>query len=107
MKVLASQIQKGDYVTYCGASFTASKVEKDEISGLLKVTVTGQIPQYIAPEREVSVVREDKSKTHPFYVYTRRYLRSGRCIKGFRRFRTRAEQGRYISTTNNAVTAHN
>lgn len=47
------------------------------------------------------------AKNNPYYCYTRRYKKSGECVKGFRRFRTRAAQQRFMATTAAAVTAYN
>jgi hypothetical protein len=46
-------------------------------------------------------------KAHPFYCYTRRYKKNGDCVKGFRRFKSRAAQQRFMFNTTAAVTAYN
>jgi hypothetical protein len=43
----------------------------------------------------------------PFYCYTRSYKANGDCVKGYREFRTRAAQIRFMNKTSAAVTACN
>jgi hypothetical protein len=43
----------------------------------------------------------------PFYCYTRSYKASGDCVKGYREFRTRAAQIRFMNKTSAAVTSYN
>ena len=104
MTLLASEIQPGDKVIYCGETFVAHSVGMAEI-GLVKVSVLGHIPQFIAPEREVEVERWETEK--PYVVLTRRYFKNGNCRKGRHTFATRAEQQRFLSRTTSAVTFTN
>lgn len=105
LTLTADKVKKGDYVTYCGESFVASEVSRDEVSGLMRFGVLSRMPQYVAPEREVKVQRTQQVK--PYVVLTRRYYKSGKCRKGRHTFATEAQQQRFISTTTAAVTYHN
>lgn len=103
----AREIHPTDVVTYCGLTFTARSVQFDV--DLVKVVPfePGICVQYIWEEREVEISRRRSRDDRPYVVLTRRYLKSGYCIKGRRTFKTRAAQSRFIGRTTAAVTYFN
>lgn len=98
----ASQIAVGETVTYCGETFVAATVTPMPEIGLIRVGVLGKPPQYIAPEREVEIVKAAPEK--PFAVYTRDYDAEGNCDKRIFRFATRKAQESFMGRTNRCVT---
>lgn len=102
----AAQIKRGDKVTYCGHTFVASAVEPGP-SGLVRVDVAGEIPQYIAADREVDIERIPVTVEKPYYAYTRDYDADGNCDKRVFRFRTRKQQSSFLRRTNRCVTNFN
>lgn len=104
---LASHVEVGDKVTYCGATFVVAGVAKDEVTGLLRFAVTGSYAQCVAPEREVKIERIDPAVEKPYYALTRDYDEHGNCDKRTFRFKTEKQLSSFLWRTNRCVTFHN
>lgn len=102
----AADVRPGDVVTYCGATFPARTVNRDPVSGLLRID-TGRTPQYVADFREVRIRRADPAETKPYVAYTRLYKPNGDCEKRIHRFATRKALDSFMDRTVRAVTFHN
>ncbi|HEU5119255.1 MAG TPA: hypothetical protein VFT74_21875 [Isosphaeraceae bacterium] len=104
MKILASQISVGDRVAYCGETFVVARKVVDQYSGLIRFERNGGYPQYIAPEREVEVVRQPLPDPKPYKVYTRLYKANGDCEKRIHSFATKKAQWSFMDRTPRAIT---
>ena len=102
--VPARSINVGDRVTYCGETFTVTRKALDPVSGLIRFGRSSGYPQYIAPEREVQVVRQPARDPKPFKVYTRLYKPNGDCEKRIHAFATAKAQEAFMARTKRAVT---
>lgn len=100
----ATEIRKGDRVTYLGQTFYASEVTTTA-AGIVMVSVTGSYPQAIADIRDVEIQRVEQVK--PYVVYTRKYDRNGNCEKRIHRFVSQKAQSSFMSRTNRTITFHN
>jgi hypothetical protein len=97
-----------------GHTHTATRIENAPGGAGVYVYVTGQgYPEfYVYGTAVTGYVWENTTPApaaKPFYVLTRKYRANGECIKGRRRFATRAAQQRYIQRAplDVAITAYN
>lgn len=104
MKILASQINVGDQVTYCGETFVVARKSLDPMSGLIRFERNGGYPQYIFGEREVEVANKPASDPKPYKVYTRLYKTNGDCEKRIHSFATKKAQSAFMDRTHRAIT---
>jgi hypothetical protein len=98
-----------EYTSWTQANLRIQELEKlNEEIGASDGRVTEILLIQQAMEAEKQRLQDEAYvREYPFYVYTRFYKANGDCIKGFKRFKTRAAQCRYVATTNKAVTAYN
>lgn len=99
--MLASEVQTGDTITYCGETFKVVSIQPGP-SGLLGFGVAGAPTQWVASEREVRLHHRLDPK--PYKVLTRDYDAEGN--KDVRRFSfaTPKAQRAFLSRTERCVT---